>query len=188
MEDWLGLGLMPEEIADASGLQSSVVAKIGCVGFTFYTGVFKGTNYIHKKLHYESWQCIWREFVLCCLREHLFCLGHIFSENLWLTKAFAFVDIGFKDLCLAACGLSSLLIVAHRAVHIYTTQHRWLQLLLCMTTGCLLYARGMEATWQQLLGLYFMDILMRLAPWPTHTSPHTTQNGKRGKRRKRMNS
>jgi hypothetical protein len=107
MEDWSGLGLgsmlMPEEIADASsGLQSSVVAKIGCVGFTFYTGVFKVTKYIHQQLHYESWQCIWREFVLCCLREHLFFLGDIFSENLWLTEAFAFVA-GPVIMCKTCC-------------------------------------------------------------------------------------
>ena len=177
MEAWSSLASIlqvNDEADDAStGLQSSVVAKLGCVGFTFYMGVFKVIKYIHEQLHYESWQCIWREVVLYCLRKHLFDLGEIFSDNLWLTEAFAFVDIGFKNLCLAACGLSSLLIVAHRAVHIYTTKQRWLQLLLCMTTGCLLYARCMEATWQQLLCVYLVDITVRLAPRPTHTGPKT---------------
>ncbi len=176
MEDlsWLASILPENDAADASskGLESSVVAKLGCVG-TFYMGVFKVTKYIHEQLHYESWQCIWREVVLYCLRKHLFFLGEIFSENLWLTEAFSFVDIGFKDLCLAACGLSSLLIVAHRAVHIYTTKPCWLRLLLCMTTSSLLYARCMEATWQQLLCVYLVDITVRLAPWPTHTGPKT---------------
>jgi hypothetical protein len=182
---------MPEEngVADASsGLQSSVVAKLGCVGFTFYTGVFKVTKYIHEQLHYKSWQCIWREVVLYCLRKHLFDLGEIFSDNLWLTEAFAFVDISFKDLCLAACGLSSLLIVAHRAVLLYTTKHRWLRLLLCMTTGCLLYARCMEATWQQLLCVYLADITVRLAPWPTHTGPKTISGRKDTRFRKKRRS
>ncbi len=176
MKDWSRLASILQaknDEADASdGLESSVVAKLGCVG-TVYMGMFKVTQYIHQQLHYKILQCIWREFVLYCLRKHLFDLGEIFSDNLWLTEAFSFLDIRFKDLCLAACGLSSLLIVAHRAVLICTTKHRWLQLLLCMTTGCLLYARCMEATWQQVLCVYLVDITVRFSPWSTNTGPKT---------------
>jgi hypothetical protein len=191
MVDWSWLfaetwTIVPIAEADPSpwGLESSVLARLGCLG-TFYMGVVKVTKYIHEQLHeYKSVQCVWREVVLCCSRKHLMHLGQIFSENLWLTQTFLFVGMDFKDLCHAAVWLSSFLIVAHRCVHIYTTEDRRLRLLLCMTTSCLWYARYMQATWQQLLCLYFMDITMRLAPWPTHTGPRTKQNGTRDKRYK----
>jgi hypothetical protein len=159
LTEWI---LQDNAEADASpqAMESSVVTRLWYV-VAAYMSVANVIQYVHKQLHYESAQCVWREVVLYLLREHFIWLGINLSENLWLTKACSFADIGFKDLCLAACGLSSLLIVVHRAVHIYTTRC-WLRLLLCMNTSCLLYALFMEATWQQLLQVYVVDLTVRL--------------------------
>jgi hypothetical protein len=162
-------------------MDASFWGKLLLVG-TSYKCVFNFAKFIHEQLtEYPNVRYIWREFVLCCSRKHIFCLGEVFSKNMWLHMALGHMteDFDFEGLCHTAGTLSCLMICAHRLVDMYTTEHNVLLLLRMTTSGCLFYAWYMQATWQQQLSVYVLDIAVRLAPWSNKlkTSTGRKKNG-----------
>jgi hypothetical protein len=142
--------------------------------------MYKACKFLDTELtDYRSLRFIWREFLIFCVRTHVFWLGERFSRNLWLNAITRKTtgDLNFEVLWHAIAFSCTLSCCAHRLWNACTAEPRVRSLLLISTIGGLCWAWHTEATWQVCLCMYLFDTIVRFLPFRELHKLHSNPTG-----------